>query len=82
MRRAGASRAATGAPGDVAVATNPSGAREMPSKWLIHTVWLTGWSASRVPPPPTTDTSVRPYSPRPPRATSPPGSCWAMSWAP
>ena len=45
--RAGDSSAATGAPSEVAVATKPSGSRAMPSKWLIHTVWLAGWSASR-----------------------------------
>ena len=41
----GDSRAATGATSDVAVAMKPSGTRAMPSKWLIHTVWSSGWSA-------------------------------------
>ena len=80
MRRSGDSSAATGAPSVVAVARNPSGTRVMPSKWLIQTVWCTGWSANR-PEPSVTVSSVRPYSPVPPRATSPP-SCWATSWAP
>jgi hypothetical protein len=82
IRRAGDSSAATGAPADVAVATKSSGTRAMPSKWLIHTVCSAGWSASRpLAPSPVTVSAVRPYSPFPPRATSPP-SCWAISWAP
>ena len=46
MRRLGDSNAATGALSEVAVATNPSGTRVMPSKWLIHTGWVGGWSTS------------------------------------
>ena len=34
---------------EVAVATKPSGTRVMPSKWLIHTVCSSGWSASSPP---------------------------------
>ena len=84
MRRSGDSSAATGASAVKAVAVNPGGAWVMASKWLIHTVWSVGCWASR--PEPTSASSatwriVRPYSPRPPRATSPP-SCWATSWAP
>jgi hypothetical protein len=82
MRRSGDSSAATGAPAEVAVATNPSGTRVMPSKWLIHTVCSSGCSASNPPAGlPVTRRTVRPYSPFPPRETSPP-NCWAMSWAP
>ena len=40
----------------------------MPSKWLIHTVWSVGWSASRPPGRLGDRSGVRPYSPWPPRA--------------
>ena len=72
--------AATGAPGLLAVATNPSGTAVMASPWLIHTFEVTGQSGlsgeAAV-----SASSVRPYSPWPVRDTVPP-SCRAMSWAP
>ena len=65
-----------------AVATNPGGTVWMESKWLIHTSKAGGalWNSAEVDP---VDASsgVRPYSPRPVRATSPP-SCRATSCAP
>ncbi len=72
--------AATGAPGVVAVATNPSGTAVMASPWLIHTVECAGQSGH------SGDfvawvSSVRPYSPCPVRVTVPP-NCSAISWAP
>ena len=64
-----------------AVITAPAGGTVIVSKWLIHTGWCTGWAALNSTPSPTTSRSVRPYSPRPVRATSPPRSR-ASSWAP
>ena len=83
IRRSGASITAAGAPSEAAVATKPSGTSTTASKWLIHTVWLSGRSSvSRVESAPAMRcTTVRPYSPAPPPPTLPP-SCWAMSWAP
>ncbi len=80
MDRSTSWRAATGASGLVAVATNPSGTVVMASPWLIHTSPSPGQStkSGEVP---VTVRGVRPYSPRPVRATSPP-SCWVSSWAP
>jgi hypothetical protein len=80
MRRSGASSTATGTSAVRAVAANPSGGRTMESKWLIHTE---RWSPAG---PSSTESAVgsrvvRPYSPRPVLATSPP-SCRATSWAP
>ena len=74
--------AATGAPGEVAVATKPGGTSVMASPWLIHTEDVDGQSgksgeaelAER-------DSDVRPYSPWPVRDTVPP-SCNAISCAP
>ena len=81
IRRPACSSAATATSAVRAVATKPSGARTIESKWLIHT-GRTGWSgSSRTLASPVTVSSVRPYSPRPVWATSPP-SCWATSWAP
>ena len=71
IRRSGSCRAATGAPGLVAVATNPGGTSVMASPWLIQTSEVVGQSthsgegAVRV-------SSVRPYSPLPVRDTVPP----------
>ncbi len=82
MRRATSSMAATGASGDEAVTVKPSGAVVMESKWLIHTVWDSAISpANRIASGRTTSRSVRPYSPRPVLATTPP-SWSATSWAP
>ena len=81
--RATSSMAATGAPGVEAVTANPSGATEIESKWLIHTCWVVGWPPRNTTAPgAVTVISVRPYSPEPVLATMPPGSCWAISWAP
>ena len=80
MERRSSWKAATGASGLSAVATNPAGTEVMASPWLIHTSTWAGQStkSGEVP---VTDRGVRPYSPRPVRATSPP-SCWAINWAP
>ena len=78
--RSGSCMAATGAPGLVAVATNPSGTAVMASPWLIHTLEVTGQSGHRGDGP-VRDSSVRPYSPWPVRDTVPP-SWSAMSCAP
>ena len=80
MARSASWRAATGASGLVAVATNPSGTVVMASPWLIHTSASPGQSENSGDEP-VTVSGVRPYSPRPVRATSPP-SCWVRSWAP
>ncbi len=80
MRRSGSWKAATGASGHSAVATNPSGTVVMASPWLIHTSASAGQSTNTGERP-VRVSGVRPYSPRPVRATSPP-SCWATSWAP
>ena len=82
MWRSPSLSAATGASGVDALATNPAGTPVMESAWLIHTSAgprggqsaNNGELALRV-------SGVRPYSPRPVRATVPP-SCWVRSWAP
>ena len=78
-RRSGSSNAATAARSDAAVTANPSGARTTESPWLIQTGCRAGrpsWST-----PPSTVSSVRPYSRVPSCATSPP-SASAMAWKP
>ncbi len=72
-----------GAPGDVAVATNPSGTSVTASKWLIQTVWFSGSESgnSVEGTPGFRCMTVRPYSPAPPPPTAPP-SCSAISCAP
>ncbi len=71
MARSGSWRAATGASGLEAVATNPSGTAVMASPWLIHTSAVAGQSENSGEDP-VVVSGVRPYSPRPVRATSPP----------
>ena len=78
--RAASCMAATGAPGDVAVATNPAGTAVMASPWLIHTEEDTGQSGHRGDEA-VSDSVVRPYSPCPVRDTVPP-SWRAISCAP
>ncbi len=80
MARSGFCRAATGTSGLLAVATNPGGTAVMASPWLIHTSTAPGQSEKRGEDP-VNVSGVRPYSPRPVRATSPP-SCRVSSWAP
>ncbi len=65
IRRSSFSRMAIGAFGVEPQPMKPSGATVMPSKWLIHTVWLGGASGpSREPDPPGWVVRVvRPYSP-------------------
>ncbi len=63
-RRAGSCMAATGAAGDVAVATKPEGTSVMASPWLIHTDDVEGQSGrSGEPEPGESHSDVRPYSP-------------------
>ena len=45
-RRSGSCMAATGAPAEVAVATNPAGTAVMASPWLIQTVERAGQSGN------------------------------------
>ncbi len=52
--------------------TAPVGGSVMVSKWLIQTGWCSGWAAPKSTSWPATSRSVRPYSPRPVRATVPP----------
>ena len=61
------------------VATNPAGTSVTASPWL-YTVEVAGQSGHRGDSA-VNDNEVRPYSPAPVRATTPP-SCSAMSWAP
>ena len=82
-RRSASCMAATGAPPDDAVATNPGGTSVMASPWLIQTDDVAGQSGNSgdFPPDADNDNAVRPYSPAPVRDTVPP-SCSAMSCAP
>ena len=70
MRRSASCRAATGAPGLVAVATNPGGTSVMASPWLIQTSEVVGQSTHRGDGA-VSVSSVRPYSPFPVRDTVP-----------
>ena len=74
--------AATGAPGEVAVATKPGGTSVMASPWLIHTDDVDGQSgkSGEAEPASVTATCAR-TRPGPVRDTVPP-SCSAMSCAP
>ena len=80
MRRSASCRAATGAPGLVAVATKPAGGSVMASPWLIQTCEVAGQSTHSGEAP-VSERLVRPYSPWPVRDTVPP-SCSASSCAP
>ena len=74
-------RAATGASGVEALATKPAGTSVIASAWLIHTSAALGGPVDEQRGRAVRVRAVRPYSPRPVRATSPP-SCWVSSWAP
>ena len=78
IRRDLSSSTATATSAVRAVTLKPSGARTMESKWLIQTGWSPLSSTLAAP---VVSSSVRPYSPRPVAATSPP-SCCARSCAP
>ena len=78
-RRSTSSNAATAARSDAAVTANPSGARTTESPWLIQTGCRAGSPSCSTPP--STRSSVRPYSRVPSCATSPP-SASAMAWKP
>ncbi|CAB4929632.1 unannotated protein [freshwater metagenome] len=79
-RRSTSSKAATGAPVEVAVTVNPGGAAETASPWLIQTDCSSGVSPnSRFAV--VTVSGVPPYSRSPVCATVPPRDC-AMAWKP
>ncbi len=80
MARSGSCKAATGASGLLAVATNPGGTPVMASPWLIQT-WTAPGQSKNSGEEPVSVSGVLPYSPRPVRATSPP-SCRVSNWAP
>ena len=80
IRRSTDSNAATGVTAVEASTVKPAGAAVTESPCDIHTVWVAGRSASRVPVS-ETSTPVRPYSRAPVSATVPPRP-WAISWKP
>jgi hypothetical protein len=79
--RSGASNAATGAPGELAVTVNPGGAALTASPWLIHTDGAAGRSRRMTPRSPLSRSGVPPNSRRPVCATSPPRAR-AIAWKP
>ena len=72
---------ALGASGVEPVVTKPCGTSLTKSKWLIHTSSDAGASLGNNEECPLRVNVARPYSPRPPRSTTPP-NCWATNWQP
>ena len=66
------SQAATGEPGLEARALNPGGGSKTQSRWLIQHCWVSGRPDINRPPSSTSDSSVRPNSPRSAPSTRPP----------
>ena len=78
--RSTSSKAATGAPVEVAVTVNPGGAALTASPWLIQTFCSSGRSPNSRPSV-VTVSGVPPYSRSPVRATVPPREA-AIAWKP